>query len=286
MAGPSGAALSNCGHRGTIGSDLNCWNLHNPRERFWASRTKQLHAAHVTTYDRLWSTLPYLRPMLTITKDTIQYGVDADGGRCHDLLGTRCDPYVTKLLSGQDVDFTCHSNLVRAVLPWGLTEFDVRDVLNVFQVTGLTKGHRPLFHEGEPGQAGRLLRGVRRDRCAVRTLDLSGRGSVDPVVGAGRARSHRGLSTPGRRGVPAAPELLEGWPGETEHAFRAQVARRQLPFRHRGGRVVFLRAELEEFLRCLPGVNTAAINSVSVVRPGCLCHSDSRATSRALAPGT
>ena len=37
--------------------DLNMWNLHNPRERLWASRTRQLQAAHVTTYDRLWSAL-------------------------------------------------------------------------------------------------------------------------------------------------------------------------------------------------------------------------------------
>jgi uncharacterized protein YcgI (DUF1989 family) len=118
-------------------ADFNCWNLHDPRERFWASRTKQLHAAHVSTYDRLWSTLPYLRPMLTITADTVQYGVDADGGRCHDLLGTRCDPYVGTLLTGQDFDYSCHSNLTRAVLPWRLTELDVHDVLNIFQVTAL-----------------------------------------------------------------------------------------------------------------------------------------------------
>ncbi len=32
--------------------DLNLWNLHNPRERFWASRTKQLHSAHMRVYDR------------------------------------------------------------------------------------------------------------------------------------------------------------------------------------------------------------------------------------------
>jgi uncharacterized protein YcgI (DUF1989 family) len=55
-------------------ADFNAWHLHNPRERFWASRTKQLHRAHVTTGDRLWSTLPYLRPMATITNDTLQYG--------------------------------------------------------------------------------------------------------------------------------------------------------------------------------------------------------------------
>ena len=118
--------------------DFNAWNRHNPRERFWAARTRQLQAAHATTYDRLWSTLPYLRPMLTFTADTLAYGQDEYGGRCHDLLGTRCDPYVNRLLTGVDFDRHCHSNLVRAVLPYGLTEQDVHDVLNVFQVTGLT----------------------------------------------------------------------------------------------------------------------------------------------------
>ncbi|NMR19271.1 DUF1989 domain-containing protein [Cellulomonas fimi] len=118
--------------------DLNIWNRHNPRERFWAARTRQLQAAHVTTFDRLWSTLPYLRPLATITADTLEsYGVDAEGGRVHDTLGTRCDPYVNRLLTGADFDFHCHSNLTRAVRPFGLTEFDVHDVLNVFQCTGL-----------------------------------------------------------------------------------------------------------------------------------------------------
>ena len=76
--------------------DLNIWNLHNPRERFWAARTRQLHSSHVSTLDRLWSCLPYLRPLVTITGDSLsEYGVDQVGGRVHDLLGTRCDPYST-----------------------------------------------------------------------------------------------------------------------------------------------------------------------------------------------
>lgn len=133
-------------------ADFNCWNLHNPRERFWASRTKQLYRAHVTTHDRLWSTLPYFRPMLTITNDTVRYGVDEDGGRCHDLLGTRCDPYVNKLLTGREFDYHCHSNLTRAVLPYHLTEFDVHDVLNIFQVTGL-KDDR-YFMKASPAKRG------------------------------------------------------------------------------------------------------------------------------------
>lgn len=85
--------------------DLNIWNAHNPRERMWASRSRQLQAAHVSTFDRLWSNLPYLRPLVTITDDTLAgYGIDEAGGRVHDLLGTRCDPYVNRLLMG--VDFT------------------------------------------------------------------------------------------------------------------------------------------------------------------------------------
>ena len=95
-------------------ADFNAWSLHNPRERFWAARTKQLHRAHVTTFDRLWSSLPYLRPMVTITNDTVNYGFDEDGAGCHDLLGTRCDPYVHKILNGEDFDYSCHSNLMRA----------------------------------------------------------------------------------------------------------------------------------------------------------------------------
>lgn len=135
--------------------DFNCWNRHNPAERLWAARTRQLQAAHVTSYDRLWSCLPFLRPLLTFTADTLDYGVDQHGGRCHDLLGTRCDPYVNRMLTGEDFDYHCHSNLVRAVLPYGLGESDVHDVLNVFQVTGLVEDR--YFMSPSPARPGDYL---------------------------------------------------------------------------------------------------------------------------------
>jgi len=138
-------------------ADLNIWNRHDPRERMWASRTRQLQAAHLTTYDRIWSTLPFLRPIATIVADSLAgYGIDADGGRLHDLLGTRCDPYVNKMLTGVDFDFHCHSNLVRAVAPYGLTEFDVHDVLNVFQCTGLNDSDQ-YFMKACPAKQGDFL---------------------------------------------------------------------------------------------------------------------------------
>lgn len=99
----------------------------------------------MSTHDRLWSTLPFLRPLVTIVHDTLSwYGADERGGRVHDLLGTRCDPYINAVLSGEagGYDFHCHSNLTRAVLPFGLTEYDVHDVINLFQVTGLNEEGR------------------------------------------------------------------------------------------------------------------------------------------------
>lgn len=135
-------------------ADFNAWNLSNPKERFWAARTRQLHGPHVATFDRLWSCLPFLRPMLTITNETIRYGLDQDGGGCHDLLGSRCDPYGHKLLTGEDTDCTCHTNLTKAIHDFGLTEEDVHDVINIFQVTGIDRTNNQCFVKASPGRTG------------------------------------------------------------------------------------------------------------------------------------
>ena len=83
--------------------DLNLWNAANLAERFFSGKTRALHATHVTTGARLWSALPYLRRMATITHDTLGwYGFDADGAGVHDVIGTRCDPYTNRLLTGAD----------------------------------------------------------------------------------------------------------------------------------------------------------------------------------------
>ena len=97
---------------------------------------------HVTRFDRLWSALPALRPMATITADTLEwYGFDADGAGVHDVIGTRCDPYTNRLLTGADYHHCCHSNLTRALgrrlgLPFEAAEPHIHDVLNVFMCTG------------------------------------------------------------------------------------------------------------------------------------------------------
>ena len=69
--------------------DLNLWNAHDLTEYFYSGKTRALHATHLSTGDRLWSTLPTLCPMATITHDTLDwYGWDEDGARVHDAIFT------------------------------------------------------------------------------------------------------------------------------------------------------------------------------------------------------
>ena len=68
--------------------DLNLWNAQDLSERFYSGKTRALHATHLSTGDRLWSTFPRLRPMATITHDTLDwYGWDEDGAGVHDGSG-------------------------------------------------------------------------------------------------------------------------------------------------------------------------------------------------------
>jgi uncharacterized protein len=136
--------------------DLNLWNAANLAERFFSGKTRALHATHVTTGARLWSALPYLRPMATITHDTLAwYGFDADGAGVHDVIGTRCDPYTNRLLTGADYHHCCHSNLTQAIaertkLPLSDAAAHVHDVLNVFMCTGFERGSHRYFMKASP----------------------------------------------------------------------------------------------------------------------------------------
>jgi len=143
--------------------DLNLWNAHDLSERFFSGKTRALHATHLSTGDRLWSTLPGLRPLATISDDTLDwYGVDADGAGVHDVIGTRCDPYTNHLLRGVEYHRCCHSNLTRALaaargLPLAHAEPHVHDVLNVFMCTGFTRDTQQYFMKASPVRPGDYL---------------------------------------------------------------------------------------------------------------------------------
>ena len=103
---PAGSIFRLSTPEGPQVGDLNVWNADDPRERFWATRTRQLQGSHLIEGDRLWSCLPFMRPLCGVIKEgcrletvgreaerTERGGKTRWGGRCHDLLGTRCDPY-------------------------------------------------------------------------------------------------------------------------------------------------------------------------------------------------
>jgi len=136
--------------------DLNLWNKDNINERFFSGKTRALYGTHVSTGDRLYSSLPFLRPMATITHDTLDwYGWDDDGGSVHDVIGTRCDPYTHMALNDEEYHHCCHSNLCRALSNHqqktiSEIESKVHDVLNVFMCTGFTKETHQYFMKASP----------------------------------------------------------------------------------------------------------------------------------------
>ena len=194
--------------------DLNLWNANDLNERFYSGKTRQLQASHLSTGDRLWSAMPYLRPIATITHDTLDwYGWDQDGASVHDVIGTRCDPYTNHMLKGQDYHYCCHSNLVRALADKkGLTlaqaEPYVHDVMNVFMCTGFTLDTHQYFMKASPVRPGDYLE-------FFAEVDLLGALSACP--GGDCGSSHSDDSTPC---YPLRVEILR--PAEVETALHSQ----------------------------------------------------------------
>jgi uncharacterized protein YcgI (DUF1989 family) len=157
---PAGSFFRISSVEGSQVGDLNLWNANDVSEKFYSGKSRALHGTHLSTGDRMWSSFPSLRPMATITDDCLDwYGFDADGGSVHDVIGTRCDPYTGKLLSGDDYHYCCHSNLIRAFADQqgiSLAEAEpyVHDVLNVFMCTGFLNSTGQYFMKASPVRPG------------------------------------------------------------------------------------------------------------------------------------
>lgn len=143
--------------------DLNLWSQHDLNEHFYSGKTRALYGTHLSRGDQLLSNFPTLRAMATITHDTLDwYGWDNDGASVHDVIGTRCDPYTHRKLSGEEYHQCCHSNLCRALSdnqnqPIDRIEHLVHDVLNVFMCTGFTKETHQYFMKASPVRPGDYL---------------------------------------------------------------------------------------------------------------------------------
>ncbi len=192
--------------------DLNLWNAADLSERFYSGKTRALHGTHLSTGDQLWSSFPALRPMATITRDTLDwYGFDSFGGAVHDVIGTRCDPYTHNLLQGGQYHHCCHSNLTRALakardLPPAKAEPHVHDVLNVFMCTGFTRDTGQYFMKTSPVRPGDYLE-------LFAEIDLLGALSACPGGDCGAEHSSDSAACHPLRVEVFAPakDALAGW---------------------------------------------------------------------------
>ena len=203
--------------------DLNLWNMHDLSERFYSGKTRQLHATHLTRGDRLWSSFPGMRPLATITFDTLGwYGWDQDGAGVHDVIGTRCDPYTNYILRNEQYHYCCHSNLTRALskaydLSLQVAEQYVHDVMNVFMCTGFTKDTHQYFMKASPVRRGDYLEFFAEIDLAV---------GVSTCPGGDCSSSHSDDATPC---YPLSIEIwkpesstLEGWSGFTVNGYNGE----------------------------------------------------------------
>ena len=123
------------------------------------------------------------------------------------MIGTRCDPYTGKLLSGDDYHHCCHSNLTRALadaLGMSLDESEphVHDVMNVFMCTGFTRERGEYFMKASPVRPGDHI-------DFVAEIDLLGALSACP--GGDCSATH---SSDAAACFPLLVEVFEGAPPE------------------------------------------------------------------------
>lgn len=121
-------------------ADVCFWNANDPREHFWNDGTLTREGERVTTFTRLWSTLPNYRPMMTVIEDTVPPRPDS---AAHTCLSGYCDPhYWYWALKDKDhpyvTTFNCYFNLLRAARKFGLDAGDIHDNVNLFMRTYFT----------------------------------------------------------------------------------------------------------------------------------------------------
>ncbi len=160
--------------------DLNLFNADDLNEKFYSGKTRALNGTHVGLGDQLFSSFPYLRPMATITHDSLDwYGFDEFGGAVHDVIGTRCDPYTNNLLKSwravpsllpfQPYARFCEADGQAAARGRNLYSRRAQCV----HVHGLHPGYWAIFHEGKPCATGRLSGILCRDQSSWLSVSLS-----------------------------------------------------------------------------------------------------------------
>lgn len=138
-------------------ADVFFWNADDHRERFCNDETLNQHGIHLSVFDRIWSTMPRFRPMMTIIEDTVETKPTHPGARHHILLGAHCNPYEWYWALGDKTHpyvtkYNCYHNVTRAVRPLGIRE--LHDNLNLFQKARIDLGTGKSISEPSDAKKG------------------------------------------------------------------------------------------------------------------------------------
>jgi uncharacterized protein YcgI (DUF1989 family) len=113
-------------------SDVAFWSADDPKEFFDASRTAAVEGWFVKRFSRLWSQVPYFRPIATCIEDTVVQR-DTETGFRHHFIGTHCAPEVYELRHGRAGLNACHLMILQGIEPFGLKEENILHNVNVHQ---------------------------------------------------------------------------------------------------------------------------------------------------------
>ena len=114
--------------------DVTFWNAHNSKEYFNATRTWAVEGFVIGVYSRLWSEVPWFRPMATCVEDTVIPNPEHVDYH-HHYTRTHCTTELWEMYTGEPGLNSCHLNFLQAIEPYGLKEEDIHDNFMVHQKT-------------------------------------------------------------------------------------------------------------------------------------------------------
>ena len=114
--------------------DVNLWDAHNRKEYLGGTRTWALEGFVIVVGRRLWSDVPWLRPMATCIEDTV-IAAPSDLPYHHSDVRPHGTSEQWEMRAGIAGLNSCHLNLLEAIEPFGLKEKDIHDSFMVHQKT-------------------------------------------------------------------------------------------------------------------------------------------------------
>ena len=104
--------------------DIALWNARDSREIFRPEHSFLIDGWFIRENTRLWSDVPYFRPMATCIEDTVE---NQEGWHNHLVLGSHCTSEFLEMRSERKGLNSCHLNFLQAIEPFGLNEEDIQD---------------------------------------------------------------------------------------------------------------------------------------------------------------